>query len=114
MTKLGRQIIAEFSACDEKILNDEILLKKIIREATKKANHHLVKLGSKKFSPQGITIFGVLAESHISIHTYPEYGYAAVDIFTCGQHSNPTPAFQYMKEALRAGKVKIVELERGF
>lgn len=112
--RLGQQIIAEFSKCDIKILNDEILLKKIIRQAVKEANHHLVKLGSKKFTPQGITIFGILAESHISIHTYPEHGYAAVDIFTCGEHSNPAPAFEYMKKELKAEKVKVMEIERGF
>lgn len=114
MKKLGRQIIAEFSNCDLLVLDDEKLLRKIIKEAVKRANHHLVKLGSKKFSPQGITIFGILAESHISIHTYPEHNYAAVDIFTCGKHSNPAPAFLYMKEALKAEKVKVAELERGF
>lgn len=112
--RLGQQIIAEFSKCDNKILNNEIALKKIIKQAIKEANHHLVKLGSKKFSPQGITIFGILAESHISIHTYPEHGYAAVDIFTCGEHSNPAPAFEYIKKKLKARRVKIVELERGF
>lgn len=112
--RLGQQIIAEFSNCDLAILDDEKLLKKIIKEAVKRANHHLVKLGSKKFVPQGITVFGILAESHISIHTYPEHNYAAVDIFTCGKHSDPTPAFEYMKKALGAGKVKVFEIERGF
>ena len=114
MKKLGKQIIAEFSKCDAKILNDEILLKKIIKQAIKEAKHHLIKIGSKKFTPQGITIFGILAESHISVHTYPEYGYAAVDIFTCGKYSDPALVFKYIKKELRAGKVKVMEIERGF
>jgi len=113
MKKVGKQVIAEFIKCDKKILDDRDALKKIIKDAIKAANHHLVKLGTKKFSPQGVTVFGILAESHISIHTYPEYLYAAVDIFTCGQKSDPMPAFEHIKKELKAKDVKIMSLDRG-
>jgi len=114
MKKVGKQVIAEFIKCDKNILDDIVMLKKIIRNAVKAANHHLVKLGAKKFEPQGVTVFGILAESHICIHTYPEYLYAAVDIFTCGQKSDPIPAFEYIKKELKAKDVKIMSLDRGF
>jgi len=71
MKKVGKQVIAEFIKCDKNILDDVAMLKKIMRDAVKVANHHLVKLGAKKFEPQGVTVFGILAESHICIHTYP-------------------------------------------
>ncbi|TRZ78462.1 adenosylmethionine decarboxylase [bacterium] len=113
MKKVGKQVIAEFIKCDKNILDNMVMLKRIIRKAVKVSDHHLVKLGAKKFEPQGVTVFGILAESHICIHTYPEYLYAAVDIFTCGQKSDPMPAFEYIKKELKAVNVRITSMDRG-
>jgi len=66
-----------------------------------------------KFSPHGVTGVVVVKESHISIHTWPEYGYASIDIFTCGNNSNPWKAYQYIVETLKPKRVQVIELKRG-
>jgi len=65
------------------------------------------------FNPHGISGVVVIAESHLAVHTWPEYGYSAVDIFTCGEEVDPWRAFHYLKERLRAGSTSTVEVHRG-
>jgi S-adenosylmethionine decarboxylase proenzyme len=108
---LGRHIIADFFGSEN--LNDQAYIKKTLFEAAKAAKATV--LGSKfhRFSPQGVTGYLLLAESHISIHTWPEHGYAAVDVFTCGD-MDPHPAFLLMKKKFKSSSVKTVEIMRGF
>ena len=73
-----------------------------LNRAAKLANATVLNLISNKFEPQGVTAIALLAESHISIHTWPESNYSAVDIFTCGQNMLPELASQYLIEALKA------------
>ena len=73
----------------------------------------LIDLCVHQFSPQGVTATATLAESHISIHTWPEYGYFAADLFFCGQ-GNPKKAIELLQTALRAKRIEIKEIERGF
>lgn len=110
---LGSQIIAELYYCDRNLLDDLDYIRNIMLNAAKEAN--VTVIGSKfhKFSPQGVSGVVVIAESHISIHTWPEYGYAAVDIFTCGKRSMPRLALRYISKALKAGKIRFKEVKRG-
>lgn len=110
--RIGREIIADLKGCDVRVINDEQLLKRLVQEAVQKTNHHLLNIASKKFSPVGVTILGILAESHISLHTYPEIGYVGIDIFTCGPNK-PEPIFEYLKEKLSAKYVSWEFLRRG-
>ena len=98
----GKHLLLELYKCDCEKLNDESFLRCILNRASKLANAKVLNLISNKFEPQGVTAIALLAESHISIHTWPESNYSAVDIFTCGQEMMPELASQYLIESLMA------------
>lgn len=113
MKALGRHILAEFYGCDCSILNDHEQIKNICEEGARVAGATIISSFSHAFSPHGVSGIVVIAESHLSIHTWPEYNYAAVDIFTCGDCVNPYQAFQFLKENLKAQDVEVKEILRG-
>ena len=84
MKKLGKHCVAELYGCDHSILDNEKVLRELIQESIDVAGATLLEISSHKFEPQGVTIVALLSESHISIHTWPEDGSAALDVFTCG------------------------------
>ena len=88
----GKHCILELYECDQYKLNDEAFIRTTITTAAKEAGANLLNLVTHRFDPQGITGLALLAESHISIHTWPENFYAAVDVFTCGNHTMPEKA----------------------
>jgi S-adenosylmethionine decarboxylase len=102
----------ELYGCDCEKLNDESFLRCILDRAAKLANATVLNLISNKFEPQGVTAIALLSESHISIHTWPESNYSAVDIFTCGQNMLPELASEYLIEALRAEEHFLRVIER--
>ena len=97
----SKHFLLELYRCDCEKLNDESFLRCILNRAAKLANATVLNLISNKFEPQGVTAIALLAESHMSIHTWPESNYSAVDIFTCGQNMLPELACQYLIEALK-------------
>ena len=101
---VGKHCILELYDCDPAKLNDEAFLRTTITNAAKRAGATLLNLITHRFEPQGVTGLALLAESHISIHTWPENGYAAVDVFTCGDHTMPEQACRVMRDELRAGR----------
>ena len=98
----SKHLLLELYRCDCEKLNDESFLRCTLNRAAKLANATVLNLISNKFEPQGVTVIALLAESHISIHTWPESNYSAVDIFTCGQNMMPELASQYLIESLKA------------
>jgi len=90
--KIGRHFILELYKCDNTRLNDEAFIRTTITSSAKIAGATLINLVTHSFKPQGVTGLALLAESHISIHTWPEIGYAAIDVFTCGDHTMPEKA----------------------
>ena len=98
----SKHLLLELYRCDFERLNDESFLRCTLNRAAKLANATVLNLISNKFKPQGVTAIALLSESHISIHTWPESNYSAVDIFTCGQNMMPELASQYLIEALKA------------
>ena len=98
----SKHLLLELYKCDYEKLNDESFLRCSLNRAAKFANATVLNLISNKFEPQGVTAIALLAESHISIHTWPESNYSAVDIFTCGRNMLPELASQYLIEALEA------------
>ena len=104
--------LLELYRCDCEKLNDESFLRCILNRASKLANATVLNLISNKFEPQGVTAIALLAESHISIHTWPESNYSAVDIFTCGQNMKPELASQYLIESLKAEEHFLRVIER--
>ena len=101
---VGKHCILELYDCDPSKLNDETFLRRTITTAALGAGATLLNLITHRFEPQGVTGLALLAESHISIHTWPENGYAAVDVFTCGDHTMPEKACELLCEDLGAGR----------
>ncbi|MCS7030506.1 MAG: adenosylmethionine decarboxylase, partial [Gloeomargarita sp. SKYG116] len=89
MHALGRQILVEFYQCDPEVLNDEARICHILLEAVRRSKATIVTDSFHSFSPYGVSGVVVIAESHVAIHTWPEFGYAAVDIFTWGETIDP-------------------------
>jgi len=108
----SKHFLLELYRCDCEKLNDESFLRCILHRAAKLANATVLNLISNKFEPQGVTAIALLAESHISIHTWPESNYSAVDIFTCGKNMMPELASQYLIEALMAKEHSLRVIER--
>ena len=108
----SKHILLELYGCDFEKLNDESFLRCSLNKAAKLAKATVLNLVSNKFDPQGVTAIALLAESHISIHTWPESYYSAVDIFTCGQNMLPELASKYLIEALNAEKHSLRVIER--
>lgn len=105
---VGRHIYGNLYGCDPDTLADEATLITIVKEAVKVANAMLLSIGSYRFGPKGgLSVFAVVAESHISIHTWPEHGYATVDVYTCGDHTDPKAAFDYIVSRLNPKKVEV-------
>ena len=109
---VGKHCILELYNCDPAKLDDEAFLRNAITSAAKRAGATLLNLITHRFDPQGVTGLALLAESHISIHTWPESGYAAVDVFTCGDHTMPERACIVLSEELDAGSYKLKSFRR--
>ena len=113
MQALGRHLLLELFDCDADALNNLELVKAAMIEAAKRAQATIVDSVFHEFNPFGISGVVVIAESHLAIHTWPEYRYAAVDIFSCGDTLQPQVAAEYLADALGAARSSVVELMRG-
>ncbi|KPK76042.1 MAG: hypothetical protein AMJ79_08535 [Phycisphaerae bacterium SM23_30] len=111
--RAGIHYILELYGCPGDILNNELFVREALQEASKESLSTLLKLSSHKFQPQGVTALGLLAESHMSIHTWPELNYVAIDIFTCGENANPQPACEYLIKHFAAREHHRLVLSRG-
>ena len=108
----SKHFLLELYKCDYEKLNDESFLRCVLNRASKLAKATILNLISNKFEPQGVTAIALLAESHISIHTWPESNYSAIDIFTCGQNMLPELASDYLIEVLKAEEHSLRVIER--
>jgi S-adenosylmethionine decarboxylase proenzyme len=113
MQALGRHILVEFYECNPDILNDEIYIEQEMLEGARKAKATIINSNFHKFSPHGVSGVIVIAESHIAIHTWPEYQYAAVDIFTCGETIDPWVIYKHLEEKFESRSSSRLELKRG-
>ncbi len=110
---VGMHLVIDAWQCPRDLLNDPELIRKALTEATHVGGATLINLTVHQFSPHGVTATATLAESHIALHTWPEYGYFAADLFFCGK-GDPYQAMQWLQDALQAKQVKITEIKRGF
>ena len=97
-----KHILFTLKGCSDEIIDDAELIRMILFRTVKEVKATLLHLNVHKFEPQGVTGFALLAESHISIHTWPERGTAVCDVFTCGDHTNPSKASVFMYDALES------------
>lgn len=113
MDALGRNLIAELTGCPPEVLNDVVLIEGKLVAAARAAQATVVSVSFHHFAPFGVSGVVVIQESHVAIHTWPEYGYAALDIFTCGQTVDPWEIYRAVCAELRAQHFSAVELGRG-
>lgn len=113
MYALGTHLLVELRDCNPEILKDLNRVKEALVSAAKKAKATIVDVSFHEFNPFGISGMVVIAESHLSVHTWPEYAYAAVDIFTCGDIIKPEIAAEFLVSQFESRNPSIVEMKRG-
>jgi S-adenosylmethionine decarboxylase len=110
---LGTHILCELSGCDPNVLSDVEGVEQILKTAAQRANATILTTAFHRFEPHGVSGVVVIAESHLSIHTWPETGYAAMDFYTCGHATDPWAACEYAAKMLRAKTMRTTEVKRG-
>jgi len=113
LNALGRHVLAEIHGCPFEVLNNVAKVEDIMVRAALEAGAEVREVVFHKFSPQGVSGVVVISESHLAIHTWPELGYAAVDVFTCGGKVDPWDACNYLAEMFKATSVDAKETQRG-
>ncbi len=113
MNALGRHVLAEMYGCDPGALDSVERVRDIMVDAAIKAGAEIREVAFHKFSPQGVSGVVVISESHLAVHTWPEYGYAAVDVFTCGSKVDPWDAVNAIAGNFKTKQVTASEMKRG-
>ncbi len=113
MRSLGNQIVAEFYDCDRDRLDNVEFIEQAMIDAAQIAGATIVSRAFHHFSPHGVSGAVIIAESHLAVHTWPEYGYAAVDLFTCGDGILAAAAFDHLRAMFVAGQISTMEIRRG-
>jgi S-adenosylmethionine decarboxylase len=108
----GRHLILDLYDCDQEILNDYEELQRLLEASLVMAKANVLRIFGEKFEPQGVTLLALLAESHASIHTWPEIGYCAIDLYTCGDTTQTHRAAEFLKVKLKAKTSEEKELVR--
>lgn len=113
MEKMGTHLVVDAWNVPSEILNDAKQIRQVLLKAISAGEATLIDLCVHQFSPHGVTATATLAESHIAIHTWPEYGYFAADLFFCGA-GKPLIAMEVLQQELQASEVKVQQIDRGF
>ena len=113
MAALGRHVLIELNDCNKDLINDIEYLRTTLSEVARQIGATVIKDTFYQFTPQGVSGVVLIAESHISVHTWPEYNYAAVDVFTCGEVIEPRNAVKLLAERLKSKSTTFIEIKRG-
>ena len=113
MNALGKHLLLELKDCDKEVLDDLDFLKSTLLTAASEAGAMVLGESFHRFNPHGVSGVVIIAESHLFIHTWPEYGYAAADIFTCGDSVQPEKAAETLVEKLGSKDHSVIEMQRG-
>jgi len=108
----GRHLILDLYDCDREILNDYEGLETLLKTALQMADATILRIIGEQFKPQGVTLLALLAESHASLHTWPEIGYCAIDLYTCGNTTQTHKAAEFLKHKLKSKQIEQKELIR--
>ncbi len=95
------------------VLDDLEKLQNIFKTAAEKAGATVVNATAHRFSPHGVSVVVVISESHVSVHTWPEYAFASVDFYTCGEKVDPHKGLDYIRQELGATDAHVQEIARG-
>lgn len=110
---VGHHYIVEASGCDPEVISRVERVEQILSRAAEVARVQIWAISFHRFTPQGVSGVVVISESHLSVHTWPEVGYVALDIFTCGERARPEEAVKYALREFGAKNVHITEVTRG-
>ena len=113
MNALGKHLLLELQDCDKEVLNDINFLRGALLAAASECGATILGESFHQFAPQGVSGTVIIAESHLFIHTWPEYGYAAADIFTCGNSVQPEKAARVLMRKLGSKNHSMIEVRRG-
>ena len=113
MKALGKHLLLELNDCDPKLLNDIVFIREIMLAAANESGATVLGESFHQFSPQGVSGVILIAESHLSVHTWPEHGYAGADIFTCGTRVKPEKAAEVIIERLKPRTHSVILMNRG-
>ena len=113
MKALGQHLLIELYGCDRDILDNLEHVRRTLLHAAELVSASIIQVVAHKFQPHGVTVVVAIAESHLSVHTWPEYGYAAVDVFTCSTEPLTEEVQDYLVESMQATDATSVELKRG-
>ncbi len=108
----GRHLLAEYRGCDPQVLDDVERVEALMQRAALAASAHILQSNFHRFSPQGVSGVIIVEESHLSIHTWPEACYAAVDFFSCGE-ADPRAAHLLLSRGFAAAQEELVLIHRG-
>lgn len=112
METMGRHVISELWGCNFEKLNNMEQIERIFVEAALKSGAEIREVAFHKFAPQGVSGVVIISESHLTIHSFPEHGYASIDVYTCGD-LDPNIAAEYIADSLDAETRETIELPRG-
>ena len=110
---LGKHLLIDLYGCPADLLNDVAALETVMVEAAHRAGATVLNTTFHRFSPCGVSGVVVIQESHLTIHTWPEQGFAAIDLFTCGEQTRPRRALAYLKRTLQSEHCEVQRLVRG-
>lgn len=113
MKSLGTHLILELQGCPAHILDDPQTVRQVMIAAVEVSGATMIKPFFHQFAPQGVSGVVIISESHFSIHTWPEYGYAAVDVFTCGDEIDMEAAVEYLRQGFMADQIQKMVMSRG-
>jgi len=113
LNALGKHLLLELKDCDKEVLNDISFLKSVLLAAAGEAGATVLGESFHRFNPHGVSGVVIISESHLCIHTWPEHGYAAADIFTCGDSVQPQKAAEILISKLGSKNHSILEVQRG-
>jgi S-adenosylmethionine decarboxylase len=113
MDTMGRHVISELWGCNTDKLNDMKFIEETFVNAALNAGAEIREVAFHKFAPHGVSGVVIISESHLTIHSFPEHGYASIDVYTCGDRIDPNVAATYIAEALGADKNESIEVPRG-
>lgn len=113
LNALGRHVIVELYNCKPLLLDDVTYVQNAMQNAAEQAGATIINLTFHHFSPYGVSGVVVIQESHLAIHTWPEWGFASIDLFTCGESTDPWKCYSVLKEAFEASHGSTIEMRRG-
>jgi S-adenosylmethionine decarboxylase len=113
LNALGKHLLIELEGCDPGKLNDLEFVRETLMAAARETGSTILGESFHRFSPQGVSGVVVIAESHLSIHTWPEHSYAAADVFTCGTRVEPRRGADYLVQQFQPRESSVTEYPRG-